>query len=96
MELANCQPGQALVLGKKTSSYVSKKTGEEITGTNLYLCRPFNDSETAGALDCQGLLVEEEWTKLNCADIHPGDICYLAYGKGFQGRAQLIAIQPVK
>jgi hypothetical protein len=80
------------VVGKENVNYVSKKTGNPVVGTTLYVVFP-----DRRAVNLEGEKATNIFTKLPCNEIKPGDVANLAY-ENVPGSKypELVAIDKVK
>ncbi len=71
----------------------TSKAGREFY--QVYATTPFTDYESQNN-DCVGLKTVDVFTYLDCSQLRVGDEIDLVYEPGFQGRATLVKIVPVK
>ena len=71
----------------------TSKAGREFF--QLFATTPFTEYESQNN-DCMGLKTVEVFTYLDCGSLRVGDEVDLVYEPGFQGRATLVQIVPVK
>ena len=61
----------------------------------IYGTTPFTEYE-GGNNDCVGVKTVDVFTYLDCGALRVGDVVDLVYEPGFQGRASLVEIVPVR
>ena len=71
----------------------TSKAGREFT--QIFATTPFTEYEEQNN-DVNGLKTVDVFTFLDCGALHVGDMVDLVYEPGFQGRATLTQIIPVK
>ena len=69
------------------------KAGREFF--QIYATTPFTDYESQNN-ECIGLKTVDVFTYLDCSTLRVGDVVDLVYEPGFQGRATLTDIIPIK
>lgn len=82
--------GEAQIVGV----YSYEKNGR--SGSSVSFVQNFQPWQAERGLRADGLHAETEFTRMDCSGLQVGDVVRLAYGKGFQGKAELIGYSVVK
>lgn len=81
------------IIGVKKSEYKGKD-GQKKNGFNICGLKDYTRYELENA-ECEGQDVVREWTNTDF-NVHPGDVVDLVYEPGFQDKATLVDIIPIK
>ena len=74
------------------------KTSERV-GVTFWVKEPFTEYEKANGADCLGMKCRQAFIYEDVMDgvvLKPGDKIHMIYDAGFEGKAQLMGIIPVK